>query len=225
VADSRSTGRHLLAALGAILLAISVFLPWYGISFTAQGIAYTQQVGNQVASEFGNATLQSYMGAFHANVAGLGGHEFLNVSAHQALSNISVALLILAGLSILIELFALAGPASAYAEANPRRACPARPQRLHARGLPDARSPRPIRRPARLVVARGRMDRADRCARDDRWCTLAAPCPSRRRCSRRPPRRLVGALRLDARGLIAQPRRTPFAEAAPARRPARISLC
>lgn len=118
MADSRSTGRHLLAALGAILLAISVFLPWYGISFTAQGIAYTQQVGNQVASEFGNATLQSYMGAFHANVAGLGGHEFLNVSAHQALSNISVALLILAGLSILIELFALAGPASAYAEAN-----------------------------------------------------------------------------------------------------------
>jgi hypothetical protein len=118
VADSRSTGRHLLAALGAILLAISVFLPWYGISFTAQGIAYTQQVGNQVASEFGNATLQSYMGAFHANVAGLGGHEFLSVSAHQALSNISVVLLILAGLSILIELFALAGPASAYAEAN-----------------------------------------------------------------------------------------------------------
>jgi hypothetical protein len=118
MADSRSTGRHLLAALGAILLAISVFLPWYGISFTAQGIAYTQQVGDQVAGEFGNATLQSYMGAFHTSVAGLGGHEFLSVSAHQALSSISVVLLILAALSILIELFALAGPASAYAEAN-----------------------------------------------------------------------------------------------------------
>jgi hypothetical protein len=118
MADSRSTGRHLLAALGATLLAISVFLPWYGVSFTAQGIAYTQQVGDRVASEFGNATFQSYMGAFHTSVAGLGGHELLSVSAHQALSNISVVLLILAALSILIELFALAGPASAYAEAN-----------------------------------------------------------------------------------------------------------
>ena len=45
----------LISALGAILLAVSVFLPWYGVSFTATGLAYAQQIGDQAAAQFGNA--------------------------------------------------------------------------------------------------------------------------------------------------------------------------
>jgi hypothetical protein len=59
----------LISALGAIVLAVSVFLPWYGVSFTADGLAYAQQIGDQAAAQFGNATLQSYLGEFHANLA------------------------------------------------------------------------------------------------------------------------------------------------------------
>lgn len=104
-----------VSALGAIVLAISVFLPWYGVSFTPHGIAFAQQVGNQVAAQFGNATLQSYMASLHANLAGLAGHEFLSLSAHQALNTLNVVLLIAAGLGCVIALFALAGSTSGEA--------------------------------------------------------------------------------------------------------------
>ena len=96
-------------------LAISVFLPWYGVSFTAHGIAFAQQVGNQVASQFGNATLQSYMASLHASLSGLAGHEFISLSAHQALKTLNVVLLIAGGLGCVIALFALAGSTSGEA--------------------------------------------------------------------------------------------------------------
>ena len=41
----RSRYGLLVSALGAVLLAVSVFLPWYGVSFTANGIALAQQGG------------------------------------------------------------------------------------------------------------------------------------------------------------------------------------
>jgi hypothetical protein len=99
----------LVSALGAVVLAISVFLPWYGVSLTSHGIAFAQQVGDQVASQLGNATLQSYMGSLHANLAGLAGHELLSLSAHQALKTLNVVLLIAGTLGCVIALFALAG--------------------------------------------------------------------------------------------------------------------
>jgi hypothetical protein len=104
-----------VSALGAVVLAISVFLPWYGVSFTSHGIAFAQQVGNQVASQLGNATLQSYMASLHDNLAGLAGHEFLSLSAHQALKTLNVVLLIAGGLGCVIALFALAGSTSGEA--------------------------------------------------------------------------------------------------------------
>lgn len=116
--ESRSTYGSLTSALGAIVLAVSVFLPWYGISFTAHGVAMAQQVNEQVSAEFGNAALQSYMGTIHAGLTSLVGHEIAALSAHQALSNLNVVLLVIAGLGILIALLALAGPASASSDAN-----------------------------------------------------------------------------------------------------------
>jgi len=102
----------LISALGAIVLAVSVFLPWYGVSFTAAGLAFAQQVGDQAASQFGNAALQSYMSNFHANLSSLVGHQFMALSAHQALKDLNVVLLLLAGLAIAITLMALAGSGS-----------------------------------------------------------------------------------------------------------------
>jgi len=99
----------LVSALGAIVLAVAVFLPWYGVSFTAAGIAFAQQAGDQAAAQFGNATLQSYMGEYHATLSTLAGHQFTALSAHQALKDLNVVLLLLAGVAIVIALLALAG--------------------------------------------------------------------------------------------------------------------
>jgi hypothetical protein len=98
----------LVSACGAILLAVSVFLPWYGLTFTASGVAFVQQVADQAASQFGNANLQALIGAQHANLSALAGHEFVAVSAHQALKNLNIVLLLLAGLAILDALVPLA---------------------------------------------------------------------------------------------------------------------
>jgi hypothetical protein len=103
-----------VSTLGAIVLAVSVFLPWYGVSFTASGIALVQQVGDQVASQFGNASLRGYMNAAHANLSSLAGHQFTALSAHQALKDLNVVLLIVSGLAIAIALRALAAPASGF---------------------------------------------------------------------------------------------------------------
>jgi hypothetical protein len=116
--DSPPRYALVLSALGAVVLAIAVFLPWYGVSFTASGIAYASRVGNEVAAQFGNATLQSYMSQLHASLTGLAGRDFTSLSAHQALSNLSVVMLVLAGLAIVVSLFALAGPEAASSEAN-----------------------------------------------------------------------------------------------------------
>jgi hypothetical protein len=106
----------MVSALGAIVLAVSVFLPWYGVSFTPGGVALVQHVGDQVASQFGNPTLQTYVSGLHANLAGLAGHEFMALSAHQALKDLNVVLLVLAGLALLDALFPLARSAAPIPE-------------------------------------------------------------------------------------------------------------
>jgi len=99
----------LVSAFGAVLLAVAVFLPWYGLSFTTAGLDYAQQAGDQAAAQYGNTTLQSYLGEFHAKLASLAGHQFAALSAHQALKDLNVVLLLLAGAAIVIALLALAG--------------------------------------------------------------------------------------------------------------------
>jgi hypothetical protein len=100
---------QLVAAVGAVVLAVSVFLPWYGVSFTSNGLAVAQRVGSQVASQYGNSTLQAYMSSLHSRLAGYVGHEFVSLSAHQALKTLNVVLLIVAGVGCVVALLALAG--------------------------------------------------------------------------------------------------------------------
>jgi hypothetical protein len=104
----RSRYGLLVSALGAIVLAVSVFLPWYGVSFTQNGISVVQQIGDQFTSQYGNAAAQSYLSGLHASLSSLAGQEFVSITAHQALKNLSILLLVLAGLAILDALFPLA---------------------------------------------------------------------------------------------------------------------
>ncbi len=118
MAGSRPRYGLALSALGAVLLAVAVFLPWYGVSFTARGVALAQHAGDQAAAQYGNAALQSVMSSLHASFGGLVGHELGSLSAHQALSTLNVVLLLLAGLAGAIALIGLAGPAAASSDAN-----------------------------------------------------------------------------------------------------------
>ena len=104
----RSRYGLLVAALGSIVLAVAVFLPWYGVSLTPNGAAVAQQISSQVASEFGSPALQARMSGLHAEIGALQGHQLAAVSAHQMLKHVSVVLLALAALGILLALIPLA---------------------------------------------------------------------------------------------------------------------
>ncbi|HEX7610626.1 MAG TPA: hypothetical protein VF380_08135 [Solirubrobacteraceae bacterium] len=103
----RSRYGLLVSALGAALLAVAVFLPWYGLSFTSSGIAFVQHAGSDFAAQYGNAQLQAATAGMHASLGSLAGQQFAAVSAHEVLKDISVLLLVLAGLALLDALLPL----------------------------------------------------------------------------------------------------------------------
>jgi len=107
--DDRPRYGALIATVGAALLAVSVFLPWYALSWTASGIAFVQQQVANVAVQYGNATLQSEVGSLHTQFGALAGHQFATLSAHQALKYLNVLLLILAVVAFVLALLHLAG--------------------------------------------------------------------------------------------------------------------
>jgi hypothetical protein len=99
----------LISAIGAALLGVSVFLPWYSVSLTASGAASAQQALNSVAQQFGNATFQAQASTVGAGFNAFAGHQVATLSAHQLLKYISVVLLILAAIALLAALLRLAG--------------------------------------------------------------------------------------------------------------------
>ena len=104
----RSRYGLLVSALGAMILIVAVFLPWYEVSFTAGGLAYVSRLGDQLVAQFGNAQLQSYLGSFHGGLAALSGQGLGAVSAHQVLHDMNVVLIVLGVLALLDALFPLA---------------------------------------------------------------------------------------------------------------------
>jgi hypothetical protein len=109
MSDDRSQLGFLVSALGAAVLAVSVFLPWYGVSITASGAASAQQELTSVAQQYGNSTLQTGASQLGAEFSSLAGHQLATVSAHDALKDISKILLIVAAISLLASLLRLAG--------------------------------------------------------------------------------------------------------------------
>jgi hypothetical protein len=107
MARDRSPIGWLMSALGAIVLVVSVFLPFYGVSLTPRGVAFMQQLQSEQVQKFGNAALQGELGALRARVGALAGHQLGSVSAHQVFGTISVVLLIAGGLAVLVALLPL----------------------------------------------------------------------------------------------------------------------
>src|SRR5207302_8064234 len=81
--DHRSQLGFLIAAVGAAVLAVSVFLPWYGVSITASGAASAQQELATVAQQYGNATFQTGASELGAQFSSLAGRQVATVSAHE----------------------------------------------------------------------------------------------------------------------------------------------
>jgi hypothetical protein len=79
MACGRSRYGLLVSALGAIVVIVSVFLPWYEVAFT-----------------------------LHASVGAAAGHRLATMTAHRALREVNVVLLVLAGLAIVDALAPLA---------------------------------------------------------------------------------------------------------------------
>jgi hypothetical protein len=107
--DGRSPLGFLVAAVGAAVLAVSVFLPWYGVSITASGAASAQQELATAAQQYGNASFQTQANEVGAQFSTLAGRQLATVTAHEALKDLSPLLLVLAGLALLASLLRLAG--------------------------------------------------------------------------------------------------------------------
>ena len=114
MASDRSRYGLLVSALGSVLLAVSVFLPWYSLSLTPDGASFAANFTQDFARQYGNESLQRLAAGVHGNLVSLSGQQIAAFSAHQALHDLSVVLLVLAGIALLDSLLTLArGSASA----------------------------------------------------------------------------------------------------------------
>ena len=107
--DNRAPRGLLVSALGAALLAVSMFLPWYSVSITPAGAAAAQHQFAAVAQQYGNAKLQTMANQIGAQFGSVAGRPLATVSAHQALKDLSKIVLLLAGIALVASLLALAG--------------------------------------------------------------------------------------------------------------------
>lgn len=106
--DNRPSRGLLLSALGSAVLAVSMFLPWYSLSITASGAAVAQQQFATAAQQYGNPAMQAMAAQVGAQIGSFSGHTLATVTAHQILKDISVVLLLLAGLALVASLLRLA---------------------------------------------------------------------------------------------------------------------
>jgi hypothetical protein len=107
MAGNAQFGR-ILAVVGAGVLAVSVFLPWYSVRLSADGTAYAQVALNAAAQRYGNSTLQAEANSIGSTFTNATGHQIATVTAHEYLKTISVVLLILAAVAFLGALLWLA---------------------------------------------------------------------------------------------------------------------
>lgn len=107
--DNRPSHGLLISALGSAVLAVSMFLPWYSLSITSAGAVAAQQQFATAAQQYGNPTMQAMANQMSAGFGSVAGRPILTMSAHEALKDISVIVLLLAGLSLLASLLRLGG--------------------------------------------------------------------------------------------------------------------
>ncbi len=109
MARRRAPRGLLVAAVGATVVAVATFQPWYAISLTPAGAAVAQQQLAAVAQQYGNPTLQALAGRMGHRFSAVAGKPIATVSAHDVLKQVSKALLMLAGAALLVALLRLGG--------------------------------------------------------------------------------------------------------------------
>lgn len=108
ISGERSRYGLAVSALGAVLLAVAVFLPWYGISLTPAGAAAARHEAPHVKQRYGNALPRSPGGVLAARRPSGAGREISSLSAHRVLHVLNIVLLVIAGLALLDVLLPLA---------------------------------------------------------------------------------------------------------------------
>ena len=106
--ENRASRGLLVSALGAAVLAVAMFLPWYSVSITPTGAAEAQQQLSTVAQQYGNASLQNMANEVGAQFSSVAGRPLATVSAHQVLKDVSKLLLLLAAVALVASLLSLA---------------------------------------------------------------------------------------------------------------------
>ena len=115
MASDRSRYGLLVSAAGAVLLAVSVFLPWYELTLTPDGASFAANLAQGLAGQYGNESLQHLISGVHGNLASAGGQQLAALSARQTLHDLNVMLLVLAGIALFDALTTIAraaGPAA-----------------------------------------------------------------------------------------------------------------
>jgi hypothetical protein len=97
----------LVVTVGAALLALSLFQPWYTLRLTPAGANSARQALNSVALQFGNAAFQDQVHSLGSGFSALTGHQLATLSAAQTLHYIHIILLILAAGAFLAALLPL----------------------------------------------------------------------------------------------------------------------
>jgi hypothetical protein len=109
MADNRPSQGLVVSALGSAVLAVSMFLPWYSLSITTAGAAAAQQQFATAAQQYGNPAMQAMANQVGAGFSSVAGRPILTMSAHEALKDLSVIVLLLAGVALLASLLRLGG--------------------------------------------------------------------------------------------------------------------
>ena len=107
VVENRIRVGPLAAIVGAALLALSVFQPWYRLGLTAAGANSAREALNNVATQFGNAAFQDQVHSLGSRFSALAGQQLVTLSAEQTLHQIHIVLLILAAGTFLAALLPL----------------------------------------------------------------------------------------------------------------------
>ena len=99
----------LVAAVGAVVVALAMYQPWYSVSITPAGAAVAQQQLSAVAQQYGSSTLQSMANTVGSQFSQVAGRPIATVTARESLHHISTLLLFLAGLAAVVAVARLAG--------------------------------------------------------------------------------------------------------------------
>ena len=159
-----------VSAIGGIVTAIAVYQPFYGLGITPAGVSVAAQAVSSVPG------LSEYGGRIASEAAPLAGRSLVGVTAHQALHNISVALLVIAAVAIVVSLVGLVEHASGAAR---RRRAVARRDRLRGGApdrLPDGRPPGRGSRALHADAASRRLHGAHRVRGDRGRGAVAGAC-------------------------------------------------